>query len=197
MPEAILLAAGTGSRFGRQKLLHVFDFNGERQSLLWHSVRLWLSIFDRLTLAVNAEDMAVLSSIGHLPKAHQLRIKVVPVLAAQQGMGASLATTIAASDNNVGWIIGLADMPAIPTPVLVSLRDKLLEGHQLVAPYYQSTRGQPVGFAAQYRDELLHLEGDKGAREIVLRDAFSIYRVSTEHSGVLWDIDTTEDLLEF
>ena len=55
-------------------------------------------------------------------------------------------------------------------------------------------RGHPVGFAADYRDELLALRGDIGARRIVERDISKLVEINIDNAGIYADIDIPRDL---
>ena len=63
-----------------------------------------------------------------------------------------------------------------------------------MAPVYRDERGHPVGFDKQFCDELLQLQGDSGARAILLRHPDLLQTIAVEDPGVLWDIDHEADL---
>lgn len=111
---------------------------------------------------------------------------------ADQGMGTSLAlgvkTTCAAS----GWIVALADMPAIATGTINSVAAALNLGHSTVAPYFEAQRGHPVGFARSLFDELAALTGDLGAKHVLKRHPPHLIHV--DDPGVLLDFDTPASL---
>jgi molybdenum cofactor cytidylyltransferase len=194
-PEAILLAAGQSTRFGSHKLLHKFVLNGHDQPLIFHTLASWLKVFERLTVAVNHQDTALISCLEGFIAAEACDLKLVRVQNAQQGMGVSLASAIAATPHAASWVVGLADMPNVPVSILKAIAEQLNNGGALVAPYYQAQRGHPVGFAASYRDELLKLTADKGARDILSQNAHYLIKINTDDKGVVWDVDTPEDLL--
>ena len=56
----------------------------------------------------------------------------------------------------------------------------------------------PVIFdLAKYREELLSLEGDRGAKSILKAHSEDILEVEVDDQGVVVDIDTPEQALEF
>ncbi len=63
-----------------------------------------------------------------------------------------------------GWVIALADMPAIRLDTIRRVAEALRTGATTAAPVYRGQRGHPVGFAKLCRSELLALDGDTGAR---------------------------------
>lgn len=187
---AIVLAAGASRRFGADKLLHPLTLQGETRPLVVHSLRPWQRLFDRVTLVVRPECQALQSAIT---QAYGDTMDWVECADAAHGMGHSLAAGVAAHADAAGWLIGLADMPWLDSQSLALVREALANGAPLAAPFYQGKRGHPVGFAARYRDELLALGGDAGARQLLQRDARKITHLLVRHPGVLLDVDTPDD----
>lgn len=112
-----------------------------------------------------------------------------------QGMGASLAAGIEATADAEGWIVALGDMPLIKPQTIVAVKAALEAGAKIAAPFDQGgRRGHPVGFGAALRTELLALEGDLGARDVLRRHAADIVRIETDDAGIFVDIDTPQDL---
>jgi molybdenum cofactor cytidylyltransferase len=72
---------------------------------------------------------------------------------------------------------------------------RLLQGAGIVVPRYQGQRGNPVGFAAKFTDDLLRLSGDQGARALFEKYPSDVEYIDTDDAGILIDIDTPEDLL--
>ena len=113
-------------------------------------------------------------------------------------MGASLAAGVAASiattRDVAGWVVALADMPFIRPTTHTRIADAIATGAELVAAGYRGERGHPVGIGARFLDQLLALEGDAGARNIVRANPESLQVIECDDSGVLRDIDTRGDL---
>ncbi|EEA00708.1 conserved hypothetical protein, partial [Burkholderia sp. H160] len=117
---------------------------------------------------------------------------VVFAASAERGMGASLAAGIAASDGAEGWLVALADMPCIALPTIEAVARALDNGAPLVAPFYEGQRGHPVGFGIEHRDALLALDGDTGAKALLMSQALT--RIDVDDPGILRDVDTPDDL---
>jgi molybdenum cofactor cytidylyltransferase len=112
-----------------------------------------------------------------------------------QGMGASLAAGIEATAAAEGWIVALGDMPLIKPRTISAVKGALESGARIAAPFdHDGRRGHPVGFGAALRAELLALEGDLGARDVLRRHAADIVRIETDDAGIFVDIDTPQDL---
>lgn len=116
----------------------------------------------------------------------------------EQLMADSLAVGVRFANNLYpeasGYIIALADMPFVQPKTIIAIAEKLLEGAAIVAPLYQGRRGNPVGFAAKFTDELMRLSGDQGARALFDRYQTEVEYIETDDAGILMDIDTPEDL---
>lgn len=193
---AVVLAAGASRRFGANKLLHPVKAGDGAMPLIARSLMPWLETFSQVTVVVRADcdelRRQVEQALGP-EKAAGIRWCICPD--AVLGMSASLAAGVAYNHNADGWLIGLADMPAVPSAIIGEVRDAIASGSPLVAPYCDGLRGHPVGFDARYRDELLALQGDAGARDILKRDAGNLLRIDTTDPGIFTDIDNPEDLI--
>lgn len=112
--------------------------------------------------------------------------------AGREGSGASIACAVRARPAAGGWIVTLADMPCILPATIAAVRQALIDGARTVAPYYRGQRGHPVGFGPACYDALAALEGDEGARRLLLREP--PLRIDVDDPGILFDIDACEDL---
>ena len=61
-------------------------------------------------------------------------------------------------------------------------------------PLFCGEMGHPVGFPAIYREELIALKGDAGAKEIIQRHLSDVSFIEINNEGVVKDIDTRQDL---
>src|SRR5205085_9901912 len=109
-------------------------------------------------------------------------------------MGASLACAAAAAPEESAFMIALADMPYIRASSLTAIRDSLANGVHLVAPYFRTRRGHPVGIGARFRNELLNASGDEGARQLLERHATELVKIPVGDPGVIRDVDRPSDL---
>jgi len=184
----ILLAAGSSSRFGSNKLLHCLP---DGRPIAATAARNMLAAIPR-TIAVVRPGAKRLARL-----LRETGCTVVASRNARSGMGASLASGVRASGDAGGWVVALADMPFICPASIRSVAAKLAEGAAIAAPSRAGKRGHPVGFARRFREDLLRLTGDQGARALLQRHAVSITLIETDDPGVLRDIDTPEDLEHF
>ncbi len=187
MPGAVgvLLAAGTAARFGDNKLLHRLD---DGRTLAEAAAQRLLEALPLSIAVIRAGDDVL---HGLLYNAG-LRVVVCPL--AGRGMGHSLACGVAAAAQAEAWVIALADMPYIQCDTLLRVVQALSTGAAIVAPYYAGRRGHPVAFGRGLFNELLDVEGDIGARQLLQRQPDRVYRLEVDDPGILQDIDTPADL---
>ncbi|MDA8107744.1 MAG: nucleotidyltransferase family protein [Betaproteobacteria bacterium] len=181
----ILLAAGSASRFGSDKLLHPLPHG---QPIAVQAARHLKAELARVVAAVRP---------GAAQLAERLAgegVEVIECPSAEDGMGASLACAVRAAGESQGYIIALADMPFVRPSTIAAVRDALIAGAALAAPYFRARRGHPVGIAARFRPQLEALAGDAGARAILAAHEAQLVKVPVGDPGVVRDIDRPSDL---
>ena len=180
----VLLAAGSGTRFGGHKLLAPWR---DGTAVAVAAAR---NLIDTLpdSIAVLRPGDEILAT---LLAAEGLRIVVNPH--ADDGMGGSLACGVAMADAD-GWVIALADMPAIRSETIAAVAAALADGAALAAPVYRGQRGHPIGFARRFQATLTALTGDHGGRDILAAHASELRLIEVDDPGVLVDIDHAGDL---
>ena len=180
---AVILAAGTSTRFGSDK--RVAEIHGE--PMILRSISPYLASIERVVVAIRPQDpIATLLSED---------IETVEAEEAHLGMGHSLAAAV----NHVGdepWmLVGLADMPWIQADTIEQLVELLrTSSNSIVRPIFKDTAGHPVGFTQSYFTELGSLKGDMGARELIQRNKEQVQTVSVQDSGILRDVDEPSSL---
>ena len=179
----LLLAAGAATRFGSDKLSHRLPHG---PPIAVQAARHLVSVFPRV-IAVTRGDSEKLRAL-----LKEEGCEVVVCENAAQGMGASLACGARAAGEADGYVVALADMPFVRPSSIRAVRDALAAGAPLAAPYFRGRRGHPVGISARFRDALLALEGDEGAKQLL--SANQIRKIAVGDPGVIRDIDTPGDL---
>jgi molybdenum cofactor cytidylyltransferase len=180
----LLLAAGAASRFGSDKLSHSLPHG---VPIAVQAARHLKSQVSRV-VAVVRPGSADLSS--HLSREG---CEVFVCESAAQGMGASLACAARAAGEADGYLVALGDMPFVRPSSIAAVRDALAAGAPLAAPFWRARRGHPVGIAGQFREALLALRGDEGAKAL-LGAGHRLVKIPVGDPGVIRDIDTPADL---
>jgi molybdenum cofactor cytidylyltransferase len=182
----LLLAAGAATRFGSDKLRHALP----------HGV----AIAVQAVRPLKAELKRVVAVVK--PESDQLKkfleaegCEVVVCDNAAEGMGASLACAARAAGEAGGYLIALGDMPFLRRTSVAAVRDALAGGAPLVAPYFRTRRGHPVGIGREFYKELLTLRGDEGAKNLLAANERRLVKIPIGDPGVIRDIDTPGDLL--
>jgi molybdenum cofactor cytidylyltransferase len=181
----LLLAAGSASRFGSDKLLH----------LLPDGMPIAITAARHLLAAV-PECIAVVRSLEHrlAGKLREAGCRVEECVRADEGMGVSLACAVRAAGPGRDYLVALADMPFIRPSTIIAVREAMESGAKLVAPYFRTRRGHPVGIAAAFYEQLVALEGDAGARAVLEANIGELKKIPCGDPGVIRDIDTPNDL---
>lgn len=183
---ALLLAAGSASRFGSDKLLY----------RLPHGVPIAVQAARHLKAELPRVIVALRPGSDDLARQFADEgVEVTLCERAAEGMGASLACAARAAPGAEAFIVALADMPFVRPSSIGAVREALERGALLAAPYWHARRGHPVGISARFRDELEALEGDQGARALLVAHESELVKVPVGDPGVIRDIDQPADLL--
>lgn len=181
----VLLAAGTGSRFGEgNKLLASLD--GE--PLVRHAARTLVAALDRVVAVVGHEAGAVESALAGLD------LRTVHNPDYERGQSTSVAAGLGAVRDADAAAFALGDAPRVrPATVRTLVAAHRAGAGTALAAAHDGRRGNPVLFDAVHFDALADVEGDVGGREILLGAADAAL-VETGDPGVCLDVDRPADL---
>jgi len=188
--SAILLAAGAGSRFGGRKLLQPLPDGTPIGIAAFRNLR---EAIGRVVVVIRDGDEELAARFA------RENATIVTCKLAVDGMGHSLAAGVQAEPNADGWVVALGDMPRVRPDTIRAVAEKLateasITGASIVVATYRGERGHPVGFGARFREELLSLSGDTGARALLKQHADQVAHLDLDDPGVLQDVDTSSDL---
>ena len=181
----LLLAAGSATRFGSDKLQHPLPHG---VSIAVQAARHLKAEVSRVVAAVRPEAVATARALA------AEGCEVVVCERAAEGMGASLACAARAAGDADGYLVALADMPFVRRSTIAAVREALARGATLAAPYWRARRGHPVGFAGRLRGALEASSGDEGARRLLEAHAAELVKVPVGDPGAIRDIDQPSDL---
>lgn len=190
--EAIVLAAGAGSRFGGDKLTAVY----RGRPLLDYALDAALAAPVRsVSVVVRTGDHATRSLVEKRASASNGRLRALAAPDAAEGLAASLRTAVLALPADTeGAFVFLGDMPGAPHDLGAALAAGLSATARIVAPVHDGRRGHPVLFGRACFPALAALEGDRGAQALLAAAGPALALVETDHPGVLFDVDLREDL---
>ena len=184
---ALILAAGASSRMGRPKQLLVWD--GEPL----------VRRMARIALEVNCSPVGVVTG-AHAEQAslalEGLNVQQFFFAGWQEGMGASLRSGLAAMlqlrPGLPALLVLMADQPLVDVVYLEQLISQFhRSGKPVAVSAYAGTTGPPVIFSKEMFPDLLILQGDQGAKQLLLRHPGRCIDVSFPAGA--YDLDTPED----
>jgi len=187
-PAVVVLAAGAGSRY--QGARHKLSEKLGRDSVLVRTLR--NAIASEMSVVLVISD-ALVSEARGLVAPEDMVVVDARSLQSQTGwgMGDSIAAGVSQHASATGWLVLPADMPLVQPATLRAVADAL-DQQPIAFAQHRGRRGHPVGFAAELFSELVMLKGDEGARRLLAR--YPTAAVELDDPGVLFDIDTVDDL---
>jgi molybdenum cofactor cytidylyltransferase len=184
--SAIVLAAGSGARFGGGKLVAPIAgvplVRRTVEGVLASGVR-------EVIVVVGADEARVRDALGGLA------LRIVANVDHGEGMGGSLRVGIDAlpSDSDAA-LVALGDQPGVDARIIDPLLAAMAERRAaIVVPSYRGARGTPVLFARATFAELREVRGDVGGREVVRRDPSRVSEVALDRDEPP-DVDTPDAL---
>lgn len=192
--EAIVLAAGAGSRFGGGKLLAPWRGGVLLEGAL---AAAFAAPVARVIVVTGTDARAVEAGVrawaGRAGVTDRLAVVHAPDHA--EGLGASLRKGASVlSPGLAGVFVFLGDMPRVPAGVAAQLASAVKAGAPAAAAVFQGQRGHPTLIGAGLIPALLSLTGDAGARGVLKDLGDRLALVEAPDDGVLFDVDERSDL---
>ena len=189
-PGFLILAAGQGRRFGGNKLTAILD----NKPLIHHCLDKLTQLNYPISIIYDPNN----KDLQHSILSYDIHKIAYP--SADLGMGNTLAHGVRETPDWNGWIVCLGDMPWVSIDTYRQIA-KQLSHHKIVRPtltarlnHNQEQQGHPVGFQQHFKQELLALTGDVGAKPVISRHKSALYCFETSDCGILLDIDHPSDL---
>lgn len=189
MIAAVVLAAGSGSRFGASAK-QLAELDGI--PLLEHALRAVEAVpqIGRIVVVLGARAQEIRAGVEFG--------QAEPVVCEDwaEGQAASLRCGIEAVADAEAAVLTLGDMPRITPEVIAALADvAVAHGSQARArAVYGGAPGHPVVLGREYFPRIAALQGDVGAREVL--KAIGAYPIECSHLCSAVDVDTPEALEE-
>lgn len=180
---AIVLAAGGSTRLGQPKQL--LEFRG--QPLVRRMAEAALAAGCAPVAVVVGEQRAAIAAA-----LEGLAVELVPNEKWEGGIGSSVRAGVQSLPEWEAVIIAACDQPHVDADLfreLIGMQEET--GQLIVASSYSGTRGVPALFLRRYREELLRLPNEQGAKALIARHAAEVATVDFPQGAI--DIDTPAD----
>ncbi len=181
--SAIILAAGSSSRFGEPKQL--LDYHGKPFIRVVAETALQAEL-DPIVVVTGAEHDKISAVLADLP------VIVVQNPNWADGQSSSIQVGVKNLNKNTGSAFFLlADQPHVtPTVIRALIEEHARTLHPVIAPMVEDRRANPVLFDRVTFSALMQLKGDIGGRGIFSK--FPPKYIHWNDSGLLLDVDTPE-----
>lgn len=181
---AVLMASGSGSRFGSNKLMQ--EVQGAPM-ICRAFAALPAGLFDRAAVvSSHPEILALAKEYGYRP---------VPNPRAAEGQSASLRLGLSGLLDMDGVLFSVCDQPWLRRDSVERLLEQFRAlPDKICALSWRGERGSPVIFPAYAFHDLLELTGDQGGRTVIRANAPRLHLVEACGPEELRDVDTPSDL---
>ena len=185
---ALVLAAGSSTRMGANKLLA--DFNG-RPMIVQTVAQIEASQVNQIVVVTGHQAAKIEAALRGEPVSFTHNPDYV------LGLSTSLRVGVAALIGKADAIlVCLGDMPLIDPADINKMIDALDYANEksVVVPIYAGQMGNPVLWAAKHIQALMACEGDRGARGLLEKLKNETAKIEIGNPRVVLDADTPEGL---
>ncbi len=187
----LILAAGQSSRFGGMKQLAIVG--GE--PLLLRVVRAALaSALDRTILVLGFGAGEIIRELGD--ELSHPALSVVTNTEWRAGMATSLRAgmvRVGASSDSIMIILG--DLPLLNFRIIDRVLSAYrISGKEICLPVRDGRWGHPICLSSRYFDDLMLVEGDQGARDIIRKNWSHVHQFDIRGNECFLDVDTRRDM---
>lgn len=193
MITAVILAAGTSSRMGKEnKLMLPY----KKESILRHIIlTLEQTRVERILVVLGHEADQVRTHLSDLT--HGRKVQTIVNKTYEKGMCSSFQTGVAALERDAvsGVVLFLGDQPLVsPEAVdsLITAFESDTTGTKVFIVSHKGKKGHPAIFHPDTIPDILAIPEDGTIREVVHRHQTAATKIEAD-DGVIKDVDTKED----
>ena len=183
--SCLILAAGLSSRMDQtNKLLLPFRDRTVLECVVQSTIGVPLG---ETIVVTGHQDRQIRAVLAPYP----VRVAYNPEFAT--GISSSIRRgVLAAAPETGGYMILLGDMPLITTETIATVAKAATRpgAPPILVATMQGRHGHPVVFAASFREALLQLQGDVGARGLIAEHDDWVAPIEVDDPGIFQDIDT-------
>jgi molybdenum cofactor cytidylyltransferase len=187
----VILAAGMSLRFGRPKQLLEL---GSKYLLEWVLDAALASRLAKVALVLGHEHQKILQILG--AKTSLPRLQILINRRYQEGQSRSLQaglSSVQKAFDSVMFLLG--DQPRLQSATIDHLLTSFWDSDKnICVPVYRGKRANPTIFSRALYGKLMTIEGDIGARNIILENPDQVLSVEINDPLDIVDIDSQEDL---
>ncbi len=180
----ILLAAGSGQRFGQDKRLYRLPSGN---TLLMDSLRKLETAVDHVAVVLRPDDERLAAELS----GPRVGCCIAPRPA--NGMGSSLACAVRFVVDADAWLMMPTDFPLLRERTIRQLRASLEDGRAVV-PICDGMRGHPVALPRQFGNVFTALDGEAGGRTLLKQNPERVRWLNVDDPGIYRDLDSLNEL---
>lgn len=188
---AVILAAGTSSRLGFNKLTVRID----GKSVVVRAVEPFcFDGIDKIFVVTNPDVTGVERELAQT--ACSTKVSLIYNENYRQGMSSSIKTALPSIEDGDAVFLHLGDKPFVRRELVSGMIGVYLSGNsRIIVPEYEGEKGHPVLIRIGPRiiEEMESLEGDRGLREIIDKHQEDMVFIEGDE-GTIFDIDTVDAL---
>lgn len=185
MISGIILASGFSRRMKKDKLLLEIEGVPLVERVIRACVK---SNLDEIVLIYRKKE------VGDIGKKYH--IKTVFNERAHLGQSEGLKLGVEKSAVPSAYMFFVGDQPFISSELInMLIAEYIRTKSEILVPFYKGNRGMPTIISSIYKDELLNITGDRGARDLVNKYIHKVRKIYIEDERLGMDIDTPEDML--
>ena len=187
MVSAVILAAGMSQRMKEAKLFLPFKKHTIIEEVIDHAKS---SKVDEIYI-VHGDDADRWRRIAN-------NKGILPIYNPNYKKGQSTSVKVGVeriSRNVEGVLFLLGDQPFIRSNIINGIIDTFhrRDRASIIVPRYEGRRGNPVLFHLKWKNDLMSLTGDEGARSILIKNHDEVGYIDFHNKFYNLDIDTKED----
>ena len=189
----IILAAGQSLRFGQPKQLIQWRGKYFIQRMLDTALQ---SQLEQCILVLGFEHQKIIDALGELIQNQRIRVEINHDYRLGQSRSIKKGL-IAVKDRFPSAMFLVADQPLIDAATIDLLLEQFWRSSRnICVPTCKGQRGNPAVFSQIFYENLLQLEGDIGARQIIAAHPSEVLSVAVDNPLCFFDVDTPQDLKE-
>jgi molybdenum cofactor cytidylyltransferase len=187
----IILAAGASTRFGRPKQLAKLK---DKYLVEWVMDTALNSRLHTVVLVLGHEHQKIIDTLG--VKGRHPKLEIVINHHYHEGQSTSLKIGLSRVRQDFAAVMYLlADQPMINSDTVDYLLDQFhASAKDICVPVFEGQRGNPTIFRRSVYEEIMRIEGDVGARNLINKDAQRVVYAKIKDPLCFFDIDSREDL---